>query len=255
MKIGFCAGVDQAAEVKAWGYDYIELPLAPLCQLSENDFTEARRKLEESGLPCLAVNVFLPKTLPVVGPNVDDKACAQYARTAIERASLLGARVIVFGSGNSRNIPAGFSGYRALEQIKTFAALSAKTAAKKSIRIVLEPLNTTESNVINRVSEALLMALAVDEPNFAALADTYHMLIENENFSVMEKAGPMLQHVHVSTLLGRKIPLQHDGLLLENLFSTLKKIDYSGNVSIEAGFRSDQAAEAKEASRLMRSFL
>jgi D-psicose/D-tagatose/L-ribulose 3-epimerase len=255
MKIGFCASVDRSTEVKAWGYDYIELPLAPLCQLSENEFSQARQKLEKSGLPCLAVNVFLPKSLPVVGPNVDDKACAQYARKAIERASLLGAEVIVFGSGNSRNIPAGFPGYRALEQVKTFAALCAKTAAKKSIRLALEPLNATESNVINRVSEALILALAVDEPNFAVLADTYHMLIEKEDFSVIETAGSMLQHVHVSTLLGRKIPLQQDGLLLESLFSALRRAGYSGHVSIEAGFRSDQASEAKEASRLMRSFI
>jgi sugar phosphate isomerase/epimerase len=255
MKLGFCGNVDLASSIKDWGYDYVELALASLAQLTDDEFAAAQHKLETSGLPCLACNVFLPRSVPVVGPSVDRAACSAYARTAMTRAAAVGAQVVVFGSSGSRNIPGGFSGSRALEQIRDFALLAAEEAAKNNITVVMEPLNGTESNIINRVSEALIMALAVNHPNFKVLGDTYHMDIERESLSAFQLAGPELRHVHVSTFLGRKIPLETDRQQLAMLINILKSIDYQGNISIEAGHRSDQAAEAREALEVLRSLL
>lgn len=255
MKLGFCGNVDLASDIKSWGYDYVELALAALAQLTEDEFTAAQKKLEKSGLPCLACNVFLPRSVPVVGPAVDRNACVAYAKTAMMRAAAMGAQVVVFGSSGSRNIPGGFSGHRALEQIRDFALIAAEAAAPHDITVVMEPLNGTESNVINRVSEAMIMALAVNHPHFKVLGDTYHMDIERESLAAFQLAGPELRHVHVSTFLGRKIPLETDRQQLAMLMNMLKSIDYQGNVSIEAGHRADQAAEAREALGVLRSLL
>ncbi|NLM78643.1 MAG: sugar phosphate isomerase/epimerase [Ruminococcaceae bacterium] len=255
MKLGFCGSVDIAADVKAWGYDYIELALSPLAQMSEEEFAAVRQKLQASGLPCLACNIFLPRSVPVVGPAVDREACIRYAETAVARAAAIGAKVIVFGSSGSRNVPAGFPYSRALAQLRDFAGIAAGIAARHEITIVMEPLNATESNIMNRVSEALVMMLAVDHPNFKVLADTYHMDIEHESLNALQMAGPDLRHIHVSTFLGRKIPLASDKVQLAALMQMLKAIGYQGNVSIEAGFREDQAAEAKEALAVLRELL
>lgn len=255
MKLGFCGHVDLASEVKEWGYDYIELPLAPIAQLSQNEFEDALKKLNQSGLPCLACNVFLPGSISVVGPNANQGICAQYAEKALSRAAALGAKIVVFGSAGSRNIPACFSYQRALVQIRDFAILAADAAKKYDITVLMEPLNSTESNVINKVSEAMMMAMAVNHPHFKVLADTYHMEIEKESLFALKIAGSELRHVHVSTLLGRKIPLISDKELLTSLFAMLHSINYEGNISVEAGFRKDQASEAKECLSLMRSLL
>jgi len=255
MKLGFCGSVDLASDIRDWGYDYVELALSSLTQMTEDEFTAARHKLEASGLPCLACNVFLPRSVPVVGPAVDRTACSAYARTAMTRAAAVGAQVVVFGSSGSRNVPGGFPGKRALEQLRDFALLAAEEAASKNITVVMEPLNGTESNIINRVSEALILALAVNHPHFKVLADTYHMDIERESLAALQLAGSELRHIHVSTFLGRKIPLEADRQQLAMLMDMLKSIGYAGNVSIEAGFRSDQAAEAREALGILRSLL
>ncbi len=58
MKLGFCGGVDLASSIRSWGYDYVELALAPLAQQTDEEFAASLKTLKESGLPCLACNVF-----------------------------------------------------------------------------------------------------------------------------------------------------------------------------------------------------
>jgi sugar phosphate isomerase/epimerase len=252
MKLGFCGGVDKAAEIKAWGYDYVELALAPLAALSDAAFAAARQTLCDSGLPCLACNVFLPGSVRVTGLAVDQAANRRYVEIALARAASLGAGVVVFGSSGARNLPTGLSGSQGLTQIIDFARMAAAIAEPLGITLVIEPLNATESNIINRVSEGLILVQAVNHPCFKVLADTYHMRIEHEDLTVLASAGSDLRHVHVSNLLGRKIPLVSDRIEHALLIQLLRSIKYTGHLSIEAGFRADQAAEACEALCLFR---
>ena len=53
-------GLEYAERLKRLGYDYIELPLNELAQLSEQEFRDARTVLEELDLPCRACNDFMP---------------------------------------------------------------------------------------------------------------------------------------------------------------------------------------------------
>ncbi len=246
MKIGFCAGVEKAAEIKEWGFDFIELALAPLAQLNDEEFAHTLAVLRQSGLPCLACNVLLPGSIPVVGPRVDPDACRDYLTLALRRAASLGAGKVVFGSGGSRSVPGGFPASRALTQLIDFAGLAAGIAAQHQITIVLEPLNSIECNIVNRVSEALILAQAVNHPHFKVLADFYHMQVEQESLQSLVMAGADLRHVHIANCWGRKIPLAADAPQMAGLVSLLLEIGYTGDLSLEAGFRADQAAEARE---------
>jgi sugar phosphate isomerase/epimerase len=80
------------------------------------------------------------------------------------------------------------------------------------------------------------------------------MQIEREGLEALAQAGSELRHVHVSTFLGGKSPGGGQGSA-QSLFSQLQAIEYGGNVSVEAGFRNDQAAEATEALKVMRGLL
>ena len=81
------------------------------------------------------------------------------------------------------------------------------------------------------------------------------MLIEREDLTALQMAGDNLRHVHTSTLLGRKIPLWDDQLQQGLLVRTLQTIGYGGNLSIEAGFRENLAAEAQIARQMFRALL
>ena len=93
MKLGLCGTVEQAALIKACGYDYIEMNLSALTALSEADFYRTVHTLERNGLPCLACNVFMPGSVRITGKNVDPDATRQYVQAALTRAEQIGAKL------------------------------------------------------------------------------------------------------------------------------------------------------------------
>ena len=83
-------GLEYAGRLKRLGYDYIELPLNELAQLSEQEFRDARTVLEELDLPCRACNDFMPARFQITGPDVTSRAeLTDYLRRALERAARL----------------------------------------------------------------------------------------------------------------------------------------------------------------------
>jgi len=255
MKFGFCGGIEQASLIKSWGFDYLEPALAPLAGLSEPDFAVVLKEYEKCGIPCLACNGFLPRSLQIVGTHVDDAANERYVRGALARASRLGAATVVFGSSGSRSIPAGFPAGRAWTQLTAFAAMAAPIAAIYGITLAFEPLNAIECNFINRAGEAWLLVQAVQQDHFKVLADYYHMMVEREDLAVLGFIGKDLCHVHTATLQGRKIPGFRDRLNQDNLIGALQNAGYTGNLSIEAGSWIDLNAEACESLAMFRQLI
>ena len=87
-------GLEYAGRLKRLGYDYIELPLNELAQLSEQEFRDARTVLEELDLPCRACNDFMPARFQITGPDVTSRAeLTDYLRRALER----GEQMAVYG--------------------------------------------------------------------------------------------------------------------------------------------------------------
>ena len=58
MKFGICTGYENAALLKALGYDYVELNLSALAAMDDAAFAACRASLEAAKLPAEAVNVF-----------------------------------------------------------------------------------------------------------------------------------------------------------------------------------------------------
>ena len=116
-------GLEYLARGRELGFDYVELPLAQFAALDEGAFESALRQVQESGLRCEACNNFLLQSVRVTGPGVDVADAERYVIMALGRAARLGARVVVFGSPWSRNVPPGFSGDEAWRQLVAFLRL------------------------------------------------------------------------------------------------------------------------------------
>lgn len=120
-------GLEYAERLKRLGYDYIELPLNELAQLSEQEFRDARTVLEELDLPCRACNDFMPARFQITGPDVTSRAeLTDYLRRALERAAWLDAPYTVFGSPWSRSCPEHYSREAAFGQIAEFLSLAGR---------------------------------------------------------------------------------------------------------------------------------
>ena len=113
MKIGWCESLQNASLLREIGYDFVELPLAPMGLEARDTFEAAKREVQSSSLPPLAFNVFFPRDIRVVGPEVDVDRVHNYLARAAELLATAKAQVVVLGSGWARNVPDGWERSRA----------------------------------------------------------------------------------------------------------------------------------------------
>ena len=236
MEFGCCGAVEQSEAARVAGFDYVE-PTVLSLQAADRaaEVQSILSDYQTSALPVKAFNVFLPKELKVVGPDVDWTAVITYVTEALRRVQAVGADRVVFGSGASRNAPAGFDRREIDAQLVRFLQIAGDAAEPLGITIVIEPLNRQESNTINSVAEGVALAQAADHPAVRVLADLYHMQLEEEPVTSLTQYGRWLHHVHVADT-GRFAPGSGD-YPYRDFFSALHEIDYSGLISVECQWR------------------
>lgn len=215
------------------GYDYLEFSLQSIADLNEETFYEIVKECEKSPLKIEVFNGFIRK-YKVVGYEVDYEILKKYLNQAITRAYLLGGKVIVFGSGRARNVPVGFPRERAKAQITEFLIMAGEIAQKYDIDIAIENLNKKECNIINTVEEELEYVEKCNMSNIGALADFYHMRLEDESFEILRKVGHNLCHSHIANSHGRVYPIAENEDNYKAFFNMLKEIGYNKRISIEA---------------------
>jgi D-psicose/D-tagatose/L-ribulose 3-epimerase len=100
--------------------------------------------------------------------------------------------------------------------------------------IAIEPLNRSESNIINTGAEALQLVQQVSHSNVKMIIDYYHMRVENEDPEILVRAAGQVVHLHFANPKGRRWPkLSDDDPEYARFFRILKQIDYRRGISIE----------------------
>ena len=265
MKLGCCLNMNAVGNFKigeecipvfsGLGYDYVELPLAQIMDLSEDSFSFLLQTIKECGIPLEACNNFFPAGIRLTGENAEPGAALEYARRACGRAAALGAKIIVLGSSGAKNIPFGFPYEKARAQFTELLGRLQEIVLPLGITIVLEPLNRNESNFIVNVDEALSVMNEASCGNIKLLVDYYHMCMENEDpVEAVRKAGNNLRHVHIAARQGREFPRPGDGHDYAAFFAALKDAGYDGRVSVEA-YSNNLPGDAEASAALIRSFI
>jgi D-psicose/D-tagatose/L-ribulose 3-epimerase len=243
-EIGVCGPISDFKAADASGFDYFEPGAAAIAALDDHSFADFRERVLASRLRCKRFNS-LVRTMRVVGPDVNLDAVAAYLTSTLDRCRQLGARVLVWGSASSRNVPEGYSRDLAWRQIKTFLQLAGDIARSWDLVLAIEPLDREESNIINTGAEALRLVREVNHPNVKMIIDYYHMRRENEDPGIVTEAGGQMVHVHFANPNGRTWPRAHDeDPEYGRFFEYLKQMDYRGGISIEGKgtFQEDAAA-------------
>ncbi len=258
MKIGVCLSLSDVAEDKPaaarrFGFDYIELPLSAIAALDEGGFDDLLGAIKTGGIPCEACNIMFPGTLRLTGPLVDfDQVCA-YLELALGRAGRLGVQTVVFGSAGARNVPEGFPKERAWLQLLEMLRAADPIAARNGLCLAIEPLNHTESNILNTGAEGFALAKLVDRPNIGLLLDYYHIWVDGEHPGIAVTARDTLRHAHFADPQARSYPVEmkeHFG----NFFAALRAAGYHSRVSIEAAC-ADFNTDAPRALKVMRELV
>jgi len=243
MKIGVCAGTcDKWRVVAASDYDYIEGHLGNIMAASDEEYAEMLSIVKESGVLVETTNCFFPKGFviyafdPETGDAADfsevEKNVAEYADSAFKRASALGLKVAVLGSGGNRNIPEGMKPEVADEQFTKVLKICGDAALKYGVKIAIEPLS--DCNFVVTLEDAVKFAKAAAHPAVGVLNDFYHSARNGEDITTsLKAAGELIYHMHIACPEGRKMPTIEDKGVILGFCDELKKTGYDARISLE----------------------
>ncbi len=253
MRFGVCAGMDKAEAIAQAGWDYLELSVAGDLTPDEDNavWAETRRKIAALPLPVEAFNSFVRKG-KIVGPDADGAYLKRYVDTALARAADVGGKIIVFGSGGARQVPDGWGRERAEAQLVEFLNLCADASEKTGVVVAIEPLNLTESNILNTVGEGAALARRVGRSGVRNLADSYHMEKDNDPLFAIVDSADVLAHTHTADT-GRFAPATgvYDHTAL---FRALRAANYDARMSIECSFHDFGAEIGPALAHLKRAY-
>jgi D-psicose/D-tagatose/L-ribulose 3-epimerase len=117
---------------------------------------------------------------------------------------------------------------------KSVSILSELTSFSKDfgVYLLLEPLNRYSTPFCSNAADAIYVTTTLDNDYFAILLDTYHMNIEETDFSdSITKSKNFLKHIHFADN-NRKMPgLGH--INFDFILKTLKMIQYNNYIGLE----------------------
>jgi sugar phosphate isomerase/epimerase len=243
MRLGICTSYKAGNALLAAKPDYIEEIVQELLDPLGPEEAFARRLEQVAGgpFPVLAVNRFVPGTLKSVGPELDQPALLSYAATAFRRARAMNLSYIVYGSGDSRRIPEGFSRTLAAEQFVRLLAAMAPMAAASGVTLLVEPLSRPYCNFVSSLAEGAEIVQAVGHPSVWLMADYCHMLREGERATEIVRFGSSIRHCHVAER-DHSAP-GTTGEDFGPFLEALRDISFEGGVTLECAWN-DLATES-----------
>jgi sugar phosphate isomerase/epimerase len=237
-KIGIIGDVAKSEMFYAAGYRYMEEGVSRSFSprnVSDSAFQVRLKLIQSSKVKVVAANVFLPGVLRLVGDDINEAAVLGYVDTVMKRSKAAGLKIIVLGSGGSRNLTEGYDKEKAKLQFINIVRKMSAVAAKYDMIIAMENLNRGECNFVNNLTESLEIANAINHPNFKLTADIYHMLRENDPPSSIIAAGKYLVHCHIAENKDRAYPGKN-GEDFKPYFRALKQIGFKGVITMECGW-------------------
>ncbi|EAR01775.1 sugar phosphate isomerase/epimerase family protein [Maribacter sp. HTCC2170] len=222
--------------LKETGYDGIELFLgagdSKLYSSHGKHFSEM-----DMGVTC--VTCLTPET-NIASPKKEFReAGLDQLKWAIDMCNELGAEVLC-GPYHSTNSlftgkpPTSDEHKWSIEMLQKAAAY----ALPSGLILTPEALNRFECYLYNTMEDLTSLVKQVDSPNLGAMYDTHHANIEEKSqSSAIQHIAPHLKHVHISEN-DRGTPGSGQ-VNWDEVFSSLKEINYDGWLTIEAFSRLD----------------
>jgi len=247
----FAERLEKAAR---WGYDGVELIAA---RPDELDAAAVRAQVGRMGLEVAAIAsgaVFMVDKLTLLAADADvmRKAAARLD-ALIDFAAAVGAPIVTIGSFRGR---LAWAGEGARERLIATLRSAAAHAAGRGVRLVLEPLNRYEGDVIHNAVEALALLGEVGHSHLGLLLDTYHVNIEEPSITDCFRQGMAagrLWHVHLGD--SNRLAPGKGHFDFASVAAALKKGGYAGYLSAELLPRPDPDAAAEATIRTMRRLI
>lgn len=237
-QIGMCTSdPDEVRILKKYGYDMYEADFGIVTAMPQEEYDALLAATRETGLYAVGMNCFAYAPNMLLEMSLEE--LDEYFESRLPRALELGMKYIVIGSGGARRRPDWMSHEEAKAKFIAMLKRYAKIAERYDIEVILEPLYKTATNFINTFEEGLEICRAVDHPRVGIVMDFFHSYHEGEPYSVMEKAGPFLKHIHFAAEEDKRIPIRGEEEITKRFVKILKDIGYCGRIVLEGDPRPD----------------
>lgn len=219
-------------KAKAAGFDAVELfPASP----EEFDVDLLARSLHQCGIEVSAFGSGAGKAvfgLHLTSPDESLRLSArEYIGRLIDLAARFGAPVIIGSMQGS--LEKGVTRLQALGWLREALNELGERAKTRGVKLILEPLNRYETDIINRIVDGMEMIGSLTTDNVVLLADLFHMNIEEDSLpSAIRAAKGYIGYVHLADSNRRPAGLGHTGF--EGVIEALRGISYDGYISAEA---------------------
>lgn len=237
MKIGGFGRIADYEKIKAAGFDYAELDLPEIEELSNEAFEAFCEKVKQENFPVLTG----ARALPIAEPwfftdRFSLEEYRDYMVKACARAKRLGIQKIIIGNGKARWLLDETSMQKESNFIELLSLFS-KICGENGIEMILEPLGPDYSNYINTLPEAVRVVKAAGNDNLFIMADLRHLYRGGESFEDIVDCVDYLHHVHIDypeTFPARPFPTAEDGFDYALFLDAVKRSGYDDTLTIEA---------------------
>lgn len=237
IRFGVCASIDDIPTLIEAGYDYVEYNFTSLVNMTDEEFLGAKETVHKYSFYAECFNCFFPWDIRLTGPDVDYERITEHIKFGMARASELGGKLCVIGSGGSRKIPDGFDFETGYNQFAKVLSIAGDIASEYNMMIVVEPLQSGETNLINTVAEGIELVKRVNKLNVKSLADFYHVFKSGETLDAIRQNDGWLGHLHLARANNdRAMPYEEDIPAVEEIARAVKESGYLGRLSLEGSY-------------------
>lgn len=250
MKIGGFGHIADYENIKAAGFDYAELDLPEIEELSDEAFEAFCQKVKQVGFPVLSSS----RALPIAEPwffteQFSMDTYKDYMFRACARAKKLGIQKIIIGNGKARWLLDETSIQKEHNFIDLLSLFS-RICEGSGIEMILEPLGPDYSNYINTLPEAVRVVKEAGNRNLFIMADMRHMVRGGEPFRHIAQCARYLHHFHIDnpeTFPARPWLSAEDGFDYNPFLDAVRAIAPEGTLTVEADYPEDWTAAYKKA--------
>lgn len=224
------------------GYKGIEIAAFTLVKEGVQEISPEKRNqmvstMKNAGIECAGLHWLLsppPKGLHFTTPDAAvRKKTIAYLNKLIDFCGDLGGPYMIFGSPKQRNT-AGISIEEAKKYFADGLAEVADHAQERGVKILIEPLGRSVTDVVNTLKEALELTERVDHPAIKIMFDFHNTDDETEPFDVLlKKYYEHIHHIHVQEMDGKHLGTGTAVNDYVKAFQTLKDLKYDKWISLE----------------------
>jgi D-psicose/D-tagatose/L-ribulose 3-epimerase len=249
--IGVIASPDRLPAARASGAHHIEPPIVGGLVHPDGDGWAIDPAYDDGPYP--SFSLLFPGDVPLSDPRVPTDAAHDYLEAVLPLVASVAApgAIVVFGSGTARRVPEGVDRTAAANRFASVVELARDHADAHDLRVVLEPLNGAETDMVNSITEAVRFLDEHDIEGVDVVADLHHIVTEGEPLAVVAEHVDRIGHVHLAD--GGRRYIGAGGNPWPELLDVLAAGGYTGLASLECAWGDDFAGELATSLELVRA--